>query len=233
MEILNHMRFYFIRHGQSQNNSLWDQTGSSKGRSLDAELTPVGRQQAKLLSRFLLDRESEFGLTHLYTSLMVRAVATGVILADALGLPLAAWEDLHETGGIYLEDEQASQCIGQPGNSRAYFETHYPTLVLPESLNEAGWWNRPFEEREQRLPRAQRFLRDLVERHGHGNDRVAVVSHGAFYNYFLSALLDWPRKDGCWFALNNAAITRIDLHDDRVDLVYLNRFEFLPVELIT
>lgn len=227
------MRFYYIRHGQSQNNVLWEQTGSSKGRSIDAELTPLGRQQAETLGQFLHSQNGEFGITHLYTSLMVRAVTTGTIVAQALGLPLAAWEDLHETGGIYVEDEQTGQCIGQPGNNRAYFEAHYPHLVLPEALDEAGWWNRPFEEREQRQARAQRFLRDLLERHGSGDDRVAVISHGAFYNYFLSALLDWPRKEGYWFLLNNAAITRIDLHDDRVVLVYLNRFEFLARELVT
>jgi 2,3-bisphosphoglycerate-dependent phosphoglycerate mutase len=177
-------------------------------------------------------KNDEFDLTHLYTSLMSRAVMTGAAMAEALGLPLVAWEDLHETGGIYVEDEQTGQPIGQPGKHRAYFQEHYPRLILPDSLNEAGWWNRPFEEREQRLARAQRFLRDLLERHGQTDDRVAVVSHGAFYNYFLSALLDWPRKDGCWFMLNNAAITRIDF-EDRVTLVYLNRFEHLPREWVT
>ena len=226
------MRFYFIRHAQSQNNLLWDQTGTNKGRSQDAELTPLGQQQAESLARFLQERVDEFGVTHLYTSLMLRAVMTGATMADALGLSPVAWEDLHETGGIYVEDEQTGQAIGQPGKHRAYFQECYPRLILPDSLNEAGWWNRPFEEREQRLARAQRFLRDLLERHGQTDDRVAVVSHGAFYNYFLSALLDWPRKDGCWFMLNNAAITRIDF-EDRVTLVYLNRFEHLPREWVT
>ena len=226
------MRFYFIRHAQSHNNLLWDQTGTNKGRSQDAELTPLGQQQAESLARFLQERVNEFGVTHLYTSLMLRAVMTGATMADALGLSLVAWEDLHETGGIYVEDEQTGQAIGQPGNNRAYFEEHCPRLILPDSLNEAGWWNRPFEEREQRLARALRFVRDLLERHGQTDDRVAVVSHGAFYNYFLSALLDWPRKDGYWFILHNAAITRIDF-EDRVTLVYLNRFEHLPREWVT
>jgi 2,3-bisphosphoglycerate-dependent phosphoglycerate mutase len=242
------MQFYFIRHGQSQNNYLWDRTGSNKGRSQDAELTPVGRQQAEILAQFLRrtdpsaaenGRDSQnaagFGMTHLYSSLMIRAVATGTIVADALGLPLVAWVDTHETGGIYLEDEQDGELrrIGQPGKSRSYFETHYPGLVLPESLDEAGWWNRPFEEPEQRSIRAQRFLRDLVERHGNSDDRVAVVSHGAFYNQLLVALFRLPEKSNLWFILNNAAITRIDFRAEGIDVVYLNRTDFLPRELIT
>jgi 2,3-bisphosphoglycerate-dependent phosphoglycerate mutase len=242
------MQFYFIRHGQSENNYLWDRTGSTKGRSIDAELTSVGRQQAELLGQFLRrigpgavgnGRDSQnvagFGMTHLYSSLMVRAVATGTIIADVLGLPLVAWVDAHETGGIFLEEEQNGELrrIGLPGKSRSYFETHYPGLVLPESLGEAGWWNRPFEEPEQITIRAQRFLYDLMERHDNSEDRVAVVSHGGFYNYLLGALLKIPVKSDLWFTLNNTAITRIDFGAEGIDLVYLNRADFLPRELIT
>ena len=240
------MRLYFIRHGQSVNNSLWDRTGSSQGRSHDPELTALGRAQAERLAQFLCQNDSalksneretqrlnSFDFTHLYCSLMVRAVATGAILADALKLPLVAWEDLHEEGGIYLTDDQTGQPIGQPGHNRAYFEAHYPQLVLPDTLGEDGWWNRPYEEPEQRPIRARRFWHDLIERHGSTDDRVAVVSHGGFYNLLLAALLNLPEKDRIWFVLNNAALTRIDFDADGTGLIYLNRFDYLPAELIT
>ena len=240
------MQLYFIRHAQSENNALWKHTGSYKGRSEDPGLTEVGRQQAEFLAQFLsqadpnitangsdIQNVAGFGITHLYSSLMVRAVATGTIIADALGLPLVAWEYLHEYGGIYLKDEQTDEPIGLPGRNRAYFEEHYPDLVLPDSLGEAGWWNRPFEEPEQRLPRAKRFLRDLMERHGHTDDRVALVSHGGFYNYLLAAILNLPGREGYWFVLNNAAISRIAFNEEETWLVYLNRVDFLPKELIT
>jgi 2,3-bisphosphoglycerate-dependent phosphoglycerate mutase len=174
-----------------------------------------------------------FGLTHLYTSLMVRAVATADIIAGVLGLLPVAWVDVHEGGGIYIDDEETGRPIGQAGNNRAYFETHYPRLVLPESLAEAGWWNRPVEEQEQRPVRARRFLNDLIGRHGGTEDRVAVISHGGFYNDVLAALLDWRLRDGYWFVLNNAAITRIDFTADGIGMVYLNRADFLPRNLIT
>ncbi|MCK4315675.1 MAG: histidine phosphatase family protein [Anaerolineae bacterium] len=246
------MQFYFIRHAQSENNLLWQRTGSSKGRSDDPGLTAVGRQQAHLLTQHLRGPDppmaaqgrnpqnvAGFGLTHLYSSLMVRAVATGTIIARVLGLPLVAWEEAHESGGIYRRGEQTDERIGQAGHNRAYFEAHYPDLVLPESLGESGWWNRPFEEPEQRMARAQRFLRQLLERHGRTDDRVAVISHGGFYNYLLAALLKLLDREGIWFVLNNAAITRIDFLDDdpegaeRTALVYMNRAGFLPEELVT
>jgi 2,3-bisphosphoglycerate-dependent phosphoglycerate mutase len=226
------MRFYFIRHGQSENNALWKHTGSSKGRSVDPELTQVGRQQSELVAQFLgradpalrqaqdtaaavNGRDSQnvagFGITHLYSSLMIRAVATGTAIARALDLPLVAWEDLHERGGLYLKDEETGERIGQAGHNRAYFEAHYPDFVLPDSLGEAGWWNRPF----------------------HTDDRVAVVSHGGFYNDLLAVILNLPERERYWFALKNAAISRIDFDEERIGLVYLNRLDFLPKELVT
>ena len=246
------MQFYFIRHAQSENNLLWQRTGYSKERSEDPRLTVVGRQQAHLLAQHLRGPDPSmaaqgrdpqnvagFGLTHLYSSLMVRAVDTGTIIARVLGLPLVAWEEAHETGGIYRRDEQTDERIGQAGHNRTYFETHYPDLMLPDSLGESGWWNRPFEEPEQRMARAQRFLRQLLERHNHTEDRVAVVSHGGFYRYLLAALLKLPEWKEIWFVLNNTAIARIDFLDENPDgaehtaLVYMNRVGFLPKELVT
>ncbi len=239
------MELYFIRHAQSENNLLYNTTGASNGRSQDPELTETGRRQVEILARFLSRADSAlatrftdhqnvagFGITHLYTSLMVRAVATGTAIARALNLPLVAWEDLHETGGIYLDDEQAGTRIGQPGKNRAYFEAHHPNLILPATLGEAGWWNRPFEEREERPARAERFLRELLERHGGKEDRVAVISHGGFYNVLLRTILKIERED-CWFGLNNAAITRIDFNAEGVALDYRNKVDFMPKELVT
>jgi 2,3-bisphosphoglycerate-dependent phosphoglycerate mutase len=245
------MQLYFIRHGQSANNALWTASGESQGRSYDPELTEVGQRQAALVAQFLCQGDpalasrgtdpqnlTGFGLTHLYCSLMVRAASTGHAIADALDMPLYAWEDIHEAGGLYLDDETTGAQVGQMGHDRAYFQQRYPRLVLPETLVEGGWWNRPYEAVEDRLPRAHRFLHELRKKHGGTDDRVAIVSHGEFYNWFLIALLDLP-VSGLWFVMNNAAITRIDFDKDRVTqveelrLVYMNRADFLPRNMIT
>jgi 2,3-bisphosphoglycerate-dependent phosphoglycerate mutase len=239
------MRLYFIRHGQSGNNLLWLRTRSTKGRSEDPELTETGWQQAQALAQYLRDatddvvaeddgrERSGFGITHLYCSLMVRSVATATVVSQVLDLPLVAWEDLHEGGGIWLEDAETGERVGRAGKSRPYFETHYPHLRLPERLDDQGWWSRPFEPYESRPDRARRFLARLLEKHGQSEDRVGVVSHGGFYTYLMTALLGLPEDDSIWFAMNNAAITRVDFEDERVGLVYSNRVEFLPQELVT
>jgi 2,3-bisphosphoglycerate-dependent phosphoglycerate mutase len=242
------MQFYFIRHGQSENNLLWAETGSSQGRSEDPDLTPVGRRQAELVAQFLnqdppgetssfgdedVQNVGGFGLTHLYTSLMIRSVATGAIIAQALDLPLIAWQDLHELGGIYCRDEKTDERIGLPGKDRAFFETHYPDLILPDALGEEGWWNRPYEVPEERPLRARRFLCGLLKRHGGTDDRVAVISHGGFFNHLLRAILNLSADGNFWFRMNNAAISRFDFDEEGAALSYLNRLDFLPRKLIT
>ena len=90
------MQFYFIRHGQSQNNWLYSSTGSWEGRTEDPGLTPLGRQQADKLGQFLrqpgltdladpYDSQNigGFGITHLYCSLLVRAVSPGTAVEEA------------------------------------------------------------------------------------------------------------------------------------------------------
>lgn len=243
------MQFYFIRHAQSANNLLWAQTGSSDFRDEDPDLSSTGYEQADRLVEFLQDpypsadasgstpwdsqNVDGFQLTHLYCSLMVRSVITGNLVAQTLGLPLVAWPDIHEMGGIYQKDPETGERIGLPGKNRTYFQACFPGLILPPDLGDEGWWNRPFEEREERLPRARRFLDALQQRHGATGDHVAIVSHGGFYNSFLRALFQIPDEVSGWFSLNNAAVTRIDFEDGTLAIQYMNRADYLPAELIT
>lgn len=229
------MQLYFIRHGQSSNNALWDATGAAKGRSADPELTAIGKQQARLLADYLAQGGNRFSITHLYTSLMIRSIETALAVAKTLGLPVAAWEDVHETGGIFEEQEDGTP-IGLPGNTRTHFEAAYPALALPNSLNALGWWNRPFEDRTLHAPRASQFVADLLARHGSSSDVVAVVSHGNFYRHVMAVILRMPDPDSYYFSMNNTALTRIDFPAREGDFTvvhYQNRVEHLPPALLT
>lgn len=239
------MQFYFIRHAQSTNNALWDKTHANLGRSDDPELTEIGWEQSRRLAKFLKTgnprgghstptHQPGFGLTHLYCSLMTRAAATAWVVSQALDLPPVALEDVYEEGGIYSEDQETGQRIGLPGKTRAYFEKTFPGIVLPETLPEAGWWNeRPFEVGEARTERARRFVAALLKEHGHSDDRVAVISHGGFYNHVLAAITGLDARKGIWAVMYNTGITRIDFEPNFVDLVYFNRTDFLPADLVT
>lgn len=238
------MQLYFIRHAQSANNKLYEDTGSWDGRNSDPELTELGRRQAQHLAEHLACTNGEppsrdflnrhgFGLTHLYTSLMVRAITTAAPIAAVLSLPLVAWEDLHEVGGIFVIEPETGEHLGRPGETRSDLAARFPQLRLAQAVGEDGWWNRPHEPFEQRTQRANRFVRDLLERHGGTDDRVAVISHGGFYNYILAELLGTRAEEGFWFGLNNTGITRLNFEEEGVGLAYANRLEHLPAELIT
>lgn len=247
------MQLYFIRHGQSQNNASWDSSGSDTGRVADPALTPLGEQQAQCVADFLTQgdptfqfagRDSQngrgFPITHLYCSLMMRAVQTATPIAKALNLPLMAWRDVHEHGGIYLNDAAGVPC-GQRGLTRADCEQQFPDLGLPDWLDERGWWqSQPYESDELYRERARRFVRELLERHGNSRDNVAVISHGAFYTQMMRTLLGTTHYEGLnWFAMNNCAISRLDFDFNDTGeqtflvVVYQNRAEYLPRHLIS
>lgn len=244
------MQLYYIRHGQSANNALYATQGDERERSHDPELTALGVTQAERLAARLAERHPEvvpgqttdawdnqnragFELTHLYTSLMVRAVSTGTILASRLGLPLHAWVDVHEEGGIHLADPDTGEERGLPGMGRAYFTQHHPALVLPETLGDAGWWTGTLEPVEARSERARRVAAELLARHGDTNDRVGLVSHAGFYNHLLAALLGFDRACLPRNLLNNCSLSRLDYTQRGWAVIYQNRADHLPAELIT
>lgn len=243
------MKLFLIRHAQSENNAIWDATGTDRGRSSDPELTDLGRRQARRVADYLAHhclsgplgpgaqrlQASGFAITHLYTSLMLRAVATACEIGRATGLQPHAWRDLHETGGIFLEDMTTGELNGLPGNERSYFETHFPELVLPDDWRSGGWWQRPFERDDERPLRARRVLDELLRRHDATEDHVAMVCHGGFYNHLLNAIFNLPTHHGAgrWFLMHNTAITAIDFHTQERVLVYANRLEHLPADMIS
>ena len=120
------MYLYFIRHGQSENNALWDQTKSNHGRSEDPNLTKVGENQAICLADYLFQHRvssydqangynrNGFFITHIYTSLMHRAVSTANQIASKLEMPFYGRLDLHEWGGVYLDDPETNIPVGLP-----------------------------------------------------------------------------------------------------------------------
>lgn len=247
------MQLYFIRHAESENNALYARTGSWIGRKPDPSLTDTGREQALRLADYLarnhrpepngdpdIHNHQGYHLTHLYCSLMERSVLTGMALAEALGLPLIAWEEIHEHGGIFDRDETTEEPIGLPGRNRAELLDRFPVLGVPEHVQEKGWWNRPFERWEDMSARAEQFLHALLDKHGDTEDQVAIISHGGFYQAFLGAIVGMPLpRTGretiprVWFAINNTAISRIDFTKRGANPTYLNRVDHLPVELVT
>jgi 2,3-bisphosphoglycerate-dependent phosphoglycerate mutase len=236
------MRLYFIRHGQSSNNLLWDQTGSDTGRSDDPLLTEKGRKQAECAGVWLQEHadpwdglagRSGYQITHLYSSPMRRAISTAVAISNAIGLPIVLWKDWHECGGIYLHDHVTGKYQIRSGITSVELETIYPNVICGDAGNPDGWYNRPMENEKECGERAKRVLSQLIKRHADTDDRVAIVSHGGFYVKFISALVRKEKLNPVWFLMNNTGITRFDFNGKEQTVAYQNSIFHLPPELIS
>lgn len=249
------MQLYIIRHGQSYNNELWTRTGSSTGRLPDPHLTEIGEQQAQQLGQFMakvdrngngrlpIDQHNRHGyhLTHLYSSLMFRAVQTGQAIADALDMPLTAWPIIHEWGGIFEHHPETEEPIPLPGPNRQFFSERFPRFILPDDLQDQGWWQQPYEPREASVQRAQKFMSSLLERHGNSEDRIGIVTHGGFTAMLLRVIFNalepninlGDQEFHTWMRMNNTGVTRLDFEENRIIQTYVNRVDHLPTELVT
>ena len=240
------MKLFLIRHGESENNALWANTQSNVNRVSDPQLTEIGKKQVEAAASFMeriltSDAADKFDVSykyegeeiHIYCSLMERAIQSGLIISNKLSLSLSAHLDIHENGGLYLEDPLTTERTGEPGMTLKDLEAKYPGLILPEGVNPLGWWNRPFEERETRRIRAKRVLNNLKNQYGNTNAIIIFISHGGFYNYLLRSIFELKDDTEIWFDLFNAAITLLEFSEDFVKLVYCNRYDFIPREMVT
>ena len=247
------MHLYLLRHAQSESTARWQKNPGESFHYPDPHLTATGRKQAQAAARALArsTREQQtnphdpwnrsgFNITHIYTSLMNRAVETANTIASKLDLPMLGRTDLHEWGGIYEWDLEKDERVGLPGNNRAFFEENYPRLVLPPDFNDDGWWSRPHEPSTEVTARSRRVLDSLIGRHRNTSDRVLMVSHGGFLNHFITTLVNLPAEqtqrnldDNVWFVLNNTGIPRVDIGPIFTGVVYHNRTDHLSAKLVT
>lgn len=220
----------------------------------DPELTDTGHQQAQLLADHLADPQGDplqhpwlagedahhgFGLTHVYCSLMTRSILTAQYVAKACGLPLIADADIFENEGMYEVAPDGAK-TGAPGPNRDYFTGRFPDLRLPDTLGHGGWYDRPVETVEQFLKRSKQVALDFVERHAETEDCVAMVIHGDLIDQLINEFTGTARHaanyDSHWvanWAFHNTSVTRMDFVSGSRAVVYTNRLQHLPAELVT
>ena len=245
-------RLYLIRHAQSANNEIWDGSDHMAGRKPDPQITAIGHRQAETLAEHLAHPQAEprqhpfnqaeefhFGLTHVYCSLMTRSILTAEYVAAACDLELQALPDIFEKYGIYDVDGDGN-LQGLPGPGRDYFEQRFPRLKLPEEFNDEGWWSRSVEDESAFITRMQKVVNDIRQRLDQSDESIALVAHGDFIDQFVNELMGvirhQPNYDNHWvanWAFHNTSISRIDFVNGSHNVVYMNRIDHLPNELVT
>ena len=271
------LELFVIRHGQSSNNALEDVSERVK----DPHLTNIGERQIEHIGPFLAEglhlvpgernaltsgppasSVNTANLDELYCSPMWRCLQTVKPVAESLGMVPRVWVDIHEQGGIYLDHGEERGVVGYPGATRGEIEEAFPGYVLPDAIDEDGWWRGGCEEVEKCHERAVGVAKSLLHRAdavyraddstqdhrerpadqvappadpaGRRGVRVGLVSHGGFMDAMLKAFGRLPSGNGLAYSHNNTGITRIDLRGDGdVDVRYVNRVTHLPSELIT
>ena len=238
------MRVYLIRHGQSANNlSEFKKTS----RVEDPDLTPIGYQQAERLAAFMtsycdpypvgepenLSVEGSYALTDLICSPMRRALRTVLPLANATGITPIVWEDIHESGGIWLaQDDLSPTCL--QGMTSIEIGQDFPDYILPAAITENGWWNRDRETIDEAKMRANRVAQKLHDMAKLRPDAVVgIVAHQHFIALTLHALLGNPASMMKLFHYNTA-YARLDFSDDGfVRMRYMNRFDHVFPDFLT
>ncbi len=227
------MEFIFIRHGQP----AWSVDGLSQ---IDPALTPLGREQARLMANRLA--ADERGLAEIIVSPALRAQQTAAPLAKRTGLTPTTVDAITE---IQMPDwtgklEEEVQRIFADSRSRS-----------PEE-----WWEglgdgESFRDFHNRITSAMRGL--LAERSVHPDPsghphlwrvetdprRIAIVAHGGTNAVALGWLLGVEPTPWEWerFVLGHASIARvraIPLAGGHVfSLRAFNDREHLPAEMRT
>ena len=242
------MEVYLVRHGQSQNNALTDQTK----RVMDPTLTALGERQAEAVAVHLargsnpelsvgsseedthIHYRSGYSITHLYCSAMWRSLQTAEPIARETGLPVEVWVDIHERGGIYLDEGDGPR--GYPGKTREEILDRFPDYQLPDDVTSHGWWNKPLEDSASADGRAIRVAGQLlaIAAQDDGRERVALVTHAGFASALLKALLRRLPEPALYFHHYNTAISRIDVSaDGEVIVRYTNRVHHLELDLLS
>jgi probable phosphoglycerate mutase len=154
------MKLYFVRHGESEANLLWE----FSNRGFKHGLTVRGIEQAEVLARNL--RGVTF--SQVYTSPIKRAYQTAEILSEALDIPMEVTDALREFDCGVLEGKSDLE-------SWAIFDRIFEQW-------QQGQWDECIPEGESYLQIQARFLPFIDEITQNRKDKnILLVGHGGTY----------------------------------------------------
>ena len=182
-------RLHLLRHGQATHNPRAEAARAAgcsfdeflrlmkEDDAFDAELTELGRQQAREASARL--GGSMGGVELVVCSPLSRALDTAILVLPEPSSrgPFLAHDDLRERSGWMLNAKR---------RSRSQLQARYPALDTSSALwSEADelWGPDELEPTADCAERGYRLLRWISER---AEEEVAVVGHGGLFHYLLN-----------------------------------------------
>jgi len=182
-------RLLLVRHGQIRANldDLWH--GST-----DAELTPQGVEEARLVAAHLA--RARPNVAAVYTSPLRRARDTAGRIATAIGVAVVVTPGLAEYGIGVLEGETFADLAAR----HRFFE---------QSVADVDWAPPGGESLGAVGARVVGAWRDIAAQHP--ASEVVVVSHGAAIGIGLAVLLKDDPRGWSSYRLRNTSVTEIVL----------------------
>jgi uncharacterized phosphatase len=203
-----------VRHGQSTSN----RDGILQGQT-DAPLSELGRRQAAQIAAWFRDRSITWDV--MYTSPLVRAHDTGLIIARVLGRePPIDDPDLQEI--------HAGSMQGKTGGELRRDHPSFYTRAIDGLGDYSEFGGESYSVVQQRV---QRFIKKLTERHREGDQRVLAVSHGGLLFHLAKALICQPVPRIMLLRFGNCSATRLHLRERRG--AYIGEIEWhLPLDMM-
>ena len=204
----------FIRHGESSNNTLYDQIRAIHGEDCSQELmdseynrlhlndpglSEKGKKQAEKLGDFIQDGGWQSFVKNpdsweILSSPQLRALLTAKEVSRGFsGKSVTVIPFLHESDGCY-ESTSEGTTVGLPGLTAAALETQFPFFKCVPGM-ENGWYKRPLKEsRSQYLNRVDDVIEwlwnSIAERSADSVDKgLVVVAHSNLIGSLLCKLV--------------------------------------------
>lgn len=190
-------RLYLIRHAQSQGNTGEDLTSG------DADLTEVGREQARRLGERMRDQR----LDAIYASPMRRTQQTALAIGEVADVEVFPKADLREVE------------LGRPDADARLLSPEKQVLIADRVVQEGTWDAFPGSEGSAAARTRVRAVIEDIVRKNEGR-RIAVVTHAAFIQTLVSVVLGVER-DFVFYPFN-ASITSVRAKDGRFVIWRLN-----------
>lgn len=165
------MKIFFARHGESQANLLHE----ISNRGLRHPLTQKGREQALLLAQKLRDHS----ISHIYSSPVLRAIETSVLIANYLGVEYEVTEALREYDLGELE-------------GKADEKTWELWQKLFDDWTKHRHWQRRASGGENFYGVKNRFvpfINGLIQQYGRTETNLLCIAHDGLYWVMLPQVL--------------------------------------------
>lgn len=191
--------------------------GEATGQGVNSDLTERGNIQVKLLG----ERMRNYNIEKIYVSPYLRALKTALpVYENSKHSEIEIVYDLMEKG------TPPEYC----GSEKAEIQKIFPDAKIGKQKCLG------IETNEISLQRAKKVI-DYIKTDSKNRESIAVVAHGTFNTFLISAAANLPVYEKLNFSQDNTGVTLIkyivDKETEKTKIYYTNDIRHIPMEIGT